>query len=163
LAERQPATVVSRVRSLPAAPSRCGRGPSGSELLSWLINKLGYPPFYMELTSQIYIILAWILKIHSKYRELSNFRSDNGSTLSNFRPDNENALVTLEYDPTIIHGKTPESEIQFNLVGSLIDFLANVAKDGQISVYYPINVLLPTRGPGFWVVHDELDTETSFY
>ncbi len=39
------AAVVSRVRSLPAAPSMCGRGPSGSELLGWLINQLGYLSF----------------------------------------------------------------------------------------------------------------------
>jgi hypothetical protein len=37
---------VSRVRSLPAAPSRCGRGPSGSELLGCLINQLGHPPIF---------------------------------------------------------------------------------------------------------------------
>ncbi len=25
-------------------------------------------------------------------------------------------------------------------------------------VYHPINVLLPTRGAGFWIVHDELES-----
>ncbi len=38
---------VRRVRSLPVEPSRCGRGPSGSQLLGWLINQLGYPPFLL--------------------------------------------------------------------------------------------------------------------
>ena len=33
------------VRSLPAAPSRCGCGPSGPEQLGWLINQLGNPSF----------------------------------------------------------------------------------------------------------------------
>jgi hypothetical protein len=27
-----------------------------------------------------------------------------------------------------------------------------------LCVYHPINVLLPTRGAGFWIVHDELES-----
>ncbi len=42
-AERQPASVATRVRSLPAAPSRCGSGPLGPKLLGWSINQLGDP------------------------------------------------------------------------------------------------------------------------
>ncbi len=38
LSERQPSSRVTWVRSLPAAPSRCGSGPSGPELPGWLIN-----------------------------------------------------------------------------------------------------------------------------
>jgi hypothetical protein len=88
--------------------------------------------------------------------------------LSNFRSDNLNALVTLVNDTTIIHGITSLSEIQFNIIGSVIDCLSKVDKDGKLCVYYPINVFLPTRGAGFWIFHDELDiirvfTKTSYY
>ena len=51
LAERQPSSGVMWVRSLPAAPSRCGRGPSGPEQLGWLINQLGNPSFTQDLLS----------------------------------------------------------------------------------------------------------------
>ena len=87
-----------------------------------------------------------------------NIQGTTLSTLYNFRSDNANALVTLENDSTIIHGITPNSEIQFNTVSSIIDCLSKVDKDGKLCVYHPINVLLPTRGAGFWVVHDELES-----
>jgi hypothetical protein len=45
LAERQSSSGVTWVRSLPAAPSRCGSGPSGPEPSGWLINQLGNPGF----------------------------------------------------------------------------------------------------------------------
>ena len=80
------------------------------------------------------------------------------STLCNFRSDNPNALVTRVNDTTIIHGITSLSEIQFNIIGLVIHFLGNVDKDGKLYVYHPINVLLPTRGAGFWIVHDELES-----
>jgi hypothetical protein len=80
------------------------------------------------------------------------------STLSNFRSDNTNALVTRVNDTTIIHGITSLSEIQFNRIGSIIDCLSKVDKDGRLCVYHPIHVLLPTRGAGFWFVHDELES-----
>ena len=31
-------------------------------------------------------------------------------------------------------------------------------KDGKINVYHPLNVLLPTRLAGFWIVHDEIES-----
>ena len=30
--------------------------------------------------------------------------------------------------------------------------------DGKINVYHPLNVLLPTRLAGFWIVHDEIES-----
>ncbi len=68
------------------------------------------------------------------------------------------ALVTRVNDTTIIHGITSLSEIQFNMIGSVIDCLSKVDKDGKLCVYHTINVLLPTSGAGFWVVHDELES-----
>ncbi len=52
------------------------------------------------------------------------------STLSSFRSDNANALVTRVNDTTIIHGITSLSEIQFNIIGSVIARLSKVDKDG---------------------------------
>jgi hypothetical protein len=49
LAERQPSLGVTWVRSLPAAPSRCGSGPSGPEPSGWLINQLGNPSLHSFL------------------------------------------------------------------------------------------------------------------
>ena len=60
------------------------------------------------------------------------------STLYNFRSNNENTLVTLENDSTIIHGRTPASEIQFNIVGTAIDGFTK-----QIKVP---NIMLPNMG-----------------
>ena len=48
--------------------------------------------------------------------------------------------------------------MQFNIIGSVIDCLRKVDKDGKLCVYHPINVLLPTRGAGYWIVHDELES-----
>ena len=48
--------------------------------------------------------------------------------------------------------------VQFNTVAAIIDCLSKVDKDGKLCVYHPINVLLPTRGAGFWIVHDELES-----
>jgi hypothetical protein len=42
------------------------------------------------------------------------------------------------------------------MVDSLIYCLSKVNKDGQLCVYHPVNVLLPTIGAVFWIVHDEL-------
>ncbi len=44
------------------------------------------------------------------------------------------------------------------MIGSVIDCLSKVDKDGKLCVYHPINVLLPTRGTGLWIVHDELES-----
>ncbi len=47
LTERQPSSGVTWVRALPAAPSRCGSGPSGPEPSGWLKNQLGNPSYFM--------------------------------------------------------------------------------------------------------------------
>jgi hypothetical protein len=80
------------------------------------------------------------------------------STLSNFLSDNPNVLVTLVNHTTIIHGITSLSEIQFYITGSVIDCSSKVDKDGELCVYHPINVLLPTREAGFWIIHDEFES-----
>ncbi len=33
-----------------------------------------------------------------------------------------------------------------------------IDKYGLLNVYHPPNILLPNRAPGFWVVHDELES-----
>ncbi len=45
---------VVLVWSLPVAPSRCGRGPSGPELLGWLINQLDNPSFPTQTALSIW-------------------------------------------------------------------------------------------------------------
>jgi hypothetical protein len=59
---------------------------------------------------------------------------------------------------TIIHDITSLSEIQFNIIGSVIDCISKIDKDGKLCGYHTINVLLPARGAGFWMVHDELES-----
>jgi hypothetical protein len=44
------------------------------------------------------------------------------------------------------------------IIGSVIDCLSKVEEDSKLCVYHPINVPLPTRGAGFWIVHDELES-----
>jgi hypothetical protein len=40
------------------------------------------------------------------------------------------------------------------------EFLTNIDTESKLCVYHPINVLLPTRSEGYWVVHDELELES---
>ena len=50
---------MTRVPSLPAAPSRCGRGPSGSKQLGWLINQLGNPSFNFVFAARHDLFRYW--------------------------------------------------------------------------------------------------------
>ncbi len=52
---RQPSSGVTWVRSLPAAPSRCGSGTSGPEPSGWLINQLVNPSLLRVLQICNYI------------------------------------------------------------------------------------------------------------
>jgi hypothetical protein len=38
------------------------------------------------------------------------------------------------------------------------EFLTKVDTESKLCVYHPINILLPTRSEGYWVVHDELES-----
>jgi len=91
------------------------------------------------------------------------------STLYNFRSDNESALITQESTTfsTLIHGVYPGSEIKFGTILSKNnafleltgnEFLTKVDTESKLCVYHPINILLPTRSEGYWVVHDELES-----
>ena len=90
--------------------------------------------------------------------QIVNNHTTDLSTLYNFRSDNPNALITLEDDSTVIHGILPISEIKFKNPSLIIDCFSKVDKDGKINVYHPPNILLPNRLPGFWIVHDEIDS-----
>jgi hypothetical protein len=90
--------------------------------------------------------------------QIVNNHTTDLSTLYNLRDDNPNALITLEDDVTAIHGILPNSEIQFKTVSSIIDCFTKIDKYGILNIYHPPNVLLPNRTPGFWVVHDELES-----
>ena len=90
--------------------------------------------------------------------QIVNNHTTDLSTLYNLRDDNPNALITLEDDVTAIHGILPNSEIQFKTVSSIIDCFTKIDKYGILNIYHPPNVLLPNRAPGFWVVHDELES-----
>ncbi len=68
---------------------------------------------------------------------------------------------------TLVHGVYPGSEIQFNTVlsinnpfsqGTGTEYLTKIDSDAKLCVYHPINILLPTRSEGCWIVHDELES-----
>ena len=49
--------------------------------------------------------------------------------------------------------------VKFNLnSSSIIDCFTKINKDGKLNIYNPANVLLPNRLPGFWIVHDEIES-----
>ncbi len=53
----------------------------------------------------------------------------------------------------------------FKIISSVINRFSKIDKYGVLNVYHPSNILLPNRTPGFWVVHDELESleKTSYY
>ncbi len=64
-----------RVRSLPAATARCGRGPSGTEPSGWLINQLGSPGFYKLVgINFIRTTLSKMVDTHAALRTLPLLR-----------------------------------------------------------------------------------------
>jgi hypothetical protein len=91
------------------------------------------------------------------------------STLYNFRSDNESALITRESTTfsTLIHGINPGSKIKFGTIlsksnastqGIGTEFLTKIDTNSKLCVYHPLNVLLPTRTEGYWIIHDELES-----
>jgi hypothetical protein len=68
---------------------------------------------------------------------------------------------------TLIHGVYPGSEILFYTVISKSNYttsitgnacLTKIASDGKLCVYHPLNILLPIRTEGYWMVQDELES-----
>ncbi len=90
--------------------------------------------------------------LNTTISDVENTLVTHGTSLSNL-----NALITLENDITKIHGLTPQSEIQFNIEGTIIDCLSKVDSNGKLCVYHPYNVLLPQKLDGYWIIHDEIE------
>jgi hypothetical protein len=44
------------------------------------------------------------------------------------------------------------------MISSVIDCFTKIDKYGLLNVYHPPNILLHNREPGFWVVHDEIES-----
>ena len=68
---------------------------------------------------------------------------------------------------TLIHGVYPGSEIIFDTLVSNSNYITSASSsacltkidtNGKLCVYHPVNILLPIRTEGFWIVHDELES-----
>ncbi len=135
---------------------------------SWLLN-------YVSINSLLYVsgptILNNLTSINSSLHVsgvnvLNSLNTHNTSlsTLINFRSDNPQAIVTQNTAfSTSVHGVYSGSEIIFDTFTSMSNYLiagntclTKIDTIGQLNVYRAVDSFLPTRGAGYWVVHDEL-------